>query len=157
MCFLLGILALTMLPSKCVCVCVCVCAQSCLTLCDPWTVAHQAPLSMDFPGRNTGVRCHFLLQGILPTQRANCVSFVSCIGMWILYHRVTWEASVPYSSQHFSGTALWSKLPSSPWPTCRSSNMRSPWAVTSLCPLLEKTFVGHVYGSWLSPSQRGRA
>ena len=23
--------------------------QSCLTLCDPWTVAHQAPLSMGFP------------------------------------------------------------------------------------------------------------
>ena len=27
----------------------------------PWTVAHQAPLSMDFPGKNTGVGCHFLL------------------------------------------------------------------------------------------------
>ena len=24
-------------------------AQSCPTLCDPWTVAHQAPLSMGFP------------------------------------------------------------------------------------------------------------
>ena len=31
-----------------------------------WTVAHQAPLSMGFPGMNTGVGCHFLLQG-------NCV------------------------------------------------------------------------------------
>ena len=31
----------------CVCVCVLV-AQLCLTLCDPWTVAHQAPLSMEF-------------------------------------------------------------------------------------------------------------
>ena len=28
-----------------------------------WTVTHQAPLSMDFPGMNTGVCCHFLLQG----------------------------------------------------------------------------------------------
>ena len=28
----------------------------------PWTVAHQAPLSMNFPGKNTGVGCHFLLQ-----------------------------------------------------------------------------------------------
>ena len=26
----------------------CMCAQSCLTLCDPWTVAHQTPLSMKF-------------------------------------------------------------------------------------------------------------
>ena len=34
----------------------------------PWTVAPQVPLSMDFPGKNTGVGCHFLLQGIFPTQ-----------------------------------------------------------------------------------------
>ena len=27
----------------------------------PWTVAHQAPLSKGFPGKNTGVGCHFLL------------------------------------------------------------------------------------------------
>ena len=27
----------------------CMRAQSCLTLCDPWTVARQAPLSMAFP------------------------------------------------------------------------------------------------------------
>ena len=33
-----------------------------------WTVAHQAPPSMNFPGKNTGVGCHFLLQGIFPTQ-----------------------------------------------------------------------------------------
>ena len=37
----------------------------------PWTVAHRAPLSMDFPGKNTGVDCHFLLQGIFPTQGSN--------------------------------------------------------------------------------------
>ena len=29
----------------------------------PWTVAHQALLSMEF-SKNTGVSCHFLLQGI---------------------------------------------------------------------------------------------
>ena len=33
-----------------------------------WTVAHQAFLSMVFPGKNTGVSCHFLLQGIFPIQ-----------------------------------------------------------------------------------------
>ena len=37
----------------------------------PWTVAHQAPLSMDSPGKNTAVRCHFLPQGIFPTQGSN--------------------------------------------------------------------------------------
>ena len=32
------------------------------------SVVRQAPLSMDSPGKNTGVVCHFLLQGIFPTQ-----------------------------------------------------------------------------------------
>ena len=34
----------------------------------PWTAASQAPPSMNFPGKSTGVGCHFLLQGIFPTQ-----------------------------------------------------------------------------------------
>ena len=34
----------------------------------PWTVAYQAPQSMESPGKNTGMSCHFLLQGIFPTQ-----------------------------------------------------------------------------------------
>ena len=34
----------------------------------PWTVAHQA---QDFPGKSTGVGCHFHLQGIFPTQGSN--------------------------------------------------------------------------------------
>ena len=36
-----------------------------------WTVGRQAPLSMGLPGKNTGVGCHFLLQGIFLTQRSN--------------------------------------------------------------------------------------
>ena len=35
--------------------------KSCLILCDP----------MNFPGKNTGVDCHFLFQWILPTQVSN--------------------------------------------------------------------------------------
>ena len=42
--------------------------QLCVTL---QTRAHQAPLSMGFPGKNTGVGCHGLLQGISPTQGLN--------------------------------------------------------------------------------------
>ena len=37
----------------------------------PWSVALQAPLSMGFPGKNTGVGCHFLLQGIFLSQGSN--------------------------------------------------------------------------------------
>ena len=33
------------------------------------TIAGQAPLSWDFPGRITGVGCHFLLQGIFPLDQ----------------------------------------------------------------------------------------
>ena len=33
-----------------------------------WTTARQAPLLRDSPGKNTGVGCHLLLQGISPTQ-----------------------------------------------------------------------------------------
>ena len=39
------------------------------------------------PGKNTGVGCHFLLQGIFPTQGSNQI----LLGRWILYHWVTWE------------------------------------------------------------------
>ena len=52
----------------------CVCAQSLSrvrlfeTL---WTVALQAPCPWDFPGKNTGVSCHVLLQGIFQTQGLN--------------------------------------------------------------------------------------
>ena len=43
--------------------------QSCPTLCDPH---RRQPTRLccpwDSPGKNTGVGCHFLLQGIFPTQ-----------------------------------------------------------------------------------------
>ena len=42
-------------------------AQSCPTLCKPI----DCSLPDDFPGNSTGVDCHFLLQGIFPTQGMN--------------------------------------------------------------------------------------
>ena len=51
------------------CLCCCLVANSHLTLLWPQqTTAHQAPRPRDFPGKNTGVSCHFLLQGIFLTQ-----------------------------------------------------------------------------------------
>ena len=38
-----------------------VCCGQSSALCHPW----------NFPGKNTGVSCHFLLQGIFPTQVSN--------------------------------------------------------------------------------------
>ena len=35
-----------------------------------WTVAYQAPPSMEFSGKSAGVDCHFLLQMIFLTQES---------------------------------------------------------------------------------------
>ena len=54
-----------------------------------WTVAHEAPLSMEFPRQEywSGLPC--LLQGIFPNQGLNHISFISCISKWIFYHCAT--------------------------------------------------------------------
>ena len=53
----------------------CLCAkllQSCLTLCDPMDCSLPGySVHGDSPSKNTGVGCHFLLQGIFPTQGSN--------------------------------------------------------------------------------------
>ena len=58
----------------------------------PWTVACQAP--WDFPGKNTGVGWHFLLQGIFLTQGSNpghphcrqTLDHLSHQGILVFYH-----------------------------------------------------------------------
>ena len=46
--------------------------QSCSTLCNPIDGNPPgSPRPRDSPGKNTGVGCHFLLQGIFPNQRSN--------------------------------------------------------------------------------------
>ena len=52
--------------------CVCLIAQSCLTLYDPMDCSLQGSSVHGYsPGKNTGMGCHALLQGIFPTQRWN--------------------------------------------------------------------------------------
>ena len=46
-------------------------AKLCPILVTPWTVACRLLCPWDFPGKNTGVGCHALLQGIFPTQGSN--------------------------------------------------------------------------------------
>ena len=51
---------------------VCLVAQLCPTFCDPMDCS--PPSSSDhagFPGKNAGVGCHVLFQGIFPTQGLN--------------------------------------------------------------------------------------
>ena len=41
------------------------------SLATTWSLAHGLLHPWDFSGKNTGVGCHFLLQGIFPTQVSN--------------------------------------------------------------------------------------
>ena len=54
-----------------------------------WTVPARLPCAWDLPGQNAGVGCHFLLQGIFPTQGANLHHLHR---KQILYHWATCEA-----------------------------------------------------------------
>ena len=46
-------------------------AQSCLTFYDPVDCSPLGSCPWDSPGRNTGVGCHFFLQGVFLTQGSN--------------------------------------------------------------------------------------
>ena len=50
----------------------------------PWTAAYQAPSSMDFPGKSTGVGCHCLLCILLPCWIYQFLQFL-CGGFSVLY------------------------------------------------------------------------
>ena len=55
-----------------------------------WTVAHQAPLSMEFSSKNTGVGCRALLQGTFLTQGSNARLSLARTGGF--FTSATWEA-----------------------------------------------------------------
>ena len=67
----------------CVCVCVCVCMRACLVMSDslrPHGLELPGFSPWNFPGKNTGVGCHFQLQGIFLTQGSNPhLLQISCI------------------------------------------------------------------------------
>ena len=48
----------------------------------------------NFPGKNTGVGCHFLLQGSSQPKDGTLVSYGSCIGRQVLYLLSYWEVKV---------------------------------------------------------------
>ena len=54
------------------CVCVCLVTQSCPALCNPMHCSLPGySVHGDSSGQNIGVGCHFILQGIFPTQGLN--------------------------------------------------------------------------------------
>ena len=95
----ISVLCLHILPrSVCVCVYVHMCDQSCLTA-SPWTVAHQAPLSMGFSRQESWSWLPFCTPGDLPSsgtepaspdvdsslphhQRSPSLSIATCNPIW---------------------------------------------------------------------------
>ena len=81
----------------------CVCTQLpqlCPTLCSPVDYNSPPPQGSsvhgDSPGKNTGVGCHALLQGIFPTQGLN--RCLLCLLHWqVGYTSATWEAPYAYT------------------------------------------------------------
>ena len=55
----------------------CVCAQTYQTLCNPWTVAYWAPLSMEFSRQEYWSSLPFLTPGDLPDPGTEPASLVS--------------------------------------------------------------------------------
>ena len=60
-----------------------VCAQSCLILWPTGLWPARLLCPWNFPGKNTGVGCHFFLQGIFPTHGSNPYHWVTWKALWI--------------------------------------------------------------------------
>ena len=58
----------------------------------------------DFPGKNTGVGCHFLLQGISPKQGLN-LCLLHC--RWNLYHLSHWRSPLQDNNNQLKNTMKW--------------------------------------------------
>ena len=112
-------------------------AQSCLTLWEPMDCSPPASsVHRDSPGKNTGVSCHSLLQGIFSTQGLN-LGLLYC--RWILY-RLSYKGSpinledmflyesIPMQSAH----AQWLWLESWIWNTGHITT----WGVLAATTLL---------------------
>ena len=87
-------------------------AKSCLILLWPRVLEPDSLLCpWDFPGKNTRMGCHFILQGIFQTRGQ---THVSCIGWRILSQWATWEAHMRWCvhayASHFSHIRIFTTL-----------------------------------------------
>ena len=90
--------------------------KSCPTFATTWTVTHQAPLSMGFPGKNTGVGCH-----LLPSLLIKALQTV-----WYGSHIFSAFCCCCYcSSVHFSSVQSLSRvrLFATPWIAVRQASL----------------------------------
>ena len=156
---------LTAFPAACVCVCSVVSHSlrphglyPTVLLC-PW----------DFPGKNTGVGCHALLQGIFPTQGAN--PHFLCLLLWQVHalplcHRI-WHFLATYlcrscpSSEVVCPTftpvfiaALFTIARTWKYPRCPSTDewVRKLWYIHTMeyCPAIKRNTFESVLLRWMN-------
>ena len=100
---------------------------SCVQLCEtPQTAAHQAPPSLDSPGKNTGVGCHFLLQCMKVRSESEVTQLCSTLSGPM-------DCSPPGSSIHgiFQARVLeWGAIAFSGMDAWMVLKTGLPWAIT---------------------------
>ena len=106
-------------------ICLCLVAQLCLTLCDPmdYSPPGSSVQGMNFPGKNTGVGHHGLLQGIFPTQGSNpriLHPLHGQVGSLPLCHLGSPLYIWGLLKAHFTATS--GSITSSPLPKCSNSH-----------------------------------
>ena len=91
----------------------CLVIQSCPTLFDPMRSPPGSSVHGDSPGKNTGVGCHALLQGIIPTQGSNPgLQYCMCIlyhlsHQGIAYYKILNKFPVLYSRRFLVVNRYW--------------------------------------------------
>ena len=104
--------------------------------------------SWNFPDKNTGVHCHFLLQGIVPTQGSN--SHLLCLLHWqpdslpLSHLGSPWIVDVSVLSPSVMFDSLW---PHRPWPSRLCCPQDSPGRNTGV----SFPSPGDLSDSWIKP------
>ena len=86
----------------------CLIAQLCLTLCDPTDCSPPGfSVHGNSPGKNTGVGCHTLLQGIFLTQGSNpgllhCRQILYCLS----HQGSPYDPAIPLLGMHTEKTTI---------------------------------------------------
>ena len=118
-------------PWSTLCYC-CLDAQPCLPLRSHGLSPARFLCPWDFPGKNTGVGCHFLLQGIFPAQEWNPHLFHWQADSLPLSHLES-PLYLPHLAHCATGFPLsrrcWSskKLKTEPWISTLNSNSSAGW------------------------------
>ena len=89
----------------CVCACACVCARMCVLSCSvmfdsAWIVATRLLCPWDSQARTLEHIAISCSRGSSQDRDWTCISCAFCIGMWILYHCITWEVMHTHTHTH---------------------------------------------------------